>query len=128
MQILSLMGRVAFGLIFIVAGVMHFTEERFFLRIMPPYLPYHRFLVHFSGIAEILLGVLLLIPSTSRLAAWGLIALLIAVFPANIHVYQNQDLVPAGPMVHTLRLVFQVILILWAYWYTRPDPGAGTVR
>ena len=120
MKVLSLLGRVAFALIFIAAGVMHFTEERFFVRIMPPYLPYHRLLVHFSGVAEILLGTLLLIPATSRAAAWGLIALLIAVFPANIHVYQNQDLVPAAPMIHTIRLFLQVVLILWAYWYTRP--------
>jgi uncharacterized membrane protein len=89
------------------------------LKIVPPYLPLHRELVLVSGVCEILLGVLLLIPKCSHLAAWGIIALLIAVFPANIYLFQNQDLMPASPLVHFLRLPLQGIFILWAYWQTR---------
>ena len=102
------------------AGVMHFVNPGFFLKIMPPYLPLHKELVLVSGVFEVLLGVLLLVPACSRWAAWGIIALLIAVFPANPHVFQNQELIPAPPLVHLIRLPLQGVFILWAYWYTRP--------
>ncbi len=101
------------------AGTMHFVNPEFFLRIMPPYLPLHSELVMISGAAEIALGVVLLVPALSHKAAWGIIALLIAVFPANIYLYQNQELMPAPPFVHLLRLPMQGVLILWAYWHTK---------
>ena len=103
----------------IVAGTMHFVNPDFFLKIMPPYLPLHQELVLASGVCEILLGVLLLIPRCSRLAAWGIIALLIAVFPANIYLFQNQEILPASPIIHLLRLPLQGVFILWAFWHTR---------
>ena len=81
MKILKFAGKCVFATFFLVAGVGHFTSTDFFVKIMPPYLPFHRELVYVSGVFEIVLGVLLLIPQTTRLAAWGLIALLIAVFP-----------------------------------------------
>ncbi len=102
------------------AGTMHFVRADFYVKIMPPYLPLHRELVYLSGVIEIALGVSLLIPRSSRLAAWGIIALMIAVFPANIYVYQNQDLLPAPPILHLLRLPLQGVFLLWAYWHTRP--------
>jgi uncharacterized membrane protein len=101
------------------AGTMHFVNPAFYLKIMPPYLPLHKELVLLSGVCEVLLGVLLLIPQTSRLAAWGIIALLIAVFPANLYVFQRQDVLPAPPIVHLLRLPLQGVFILWAYWHSR---------
>ena len=104
----------------IIAGIMHFANPALFLKIMPPYLPLHKELVLVSGVCEILLGVLLLVPKTSRLAAWGIVALLIAVFPANLYVFQHQDILPAPPIVHLLRLPLQGVFILWAYWHTRP--------
>ena len=104
----------------VMAGTMDFVNPGFFLKIMPPYLPLHRELVALSGYCEILLGILLLIPEYSHLAAWGIIALLIAVFPANIYLYQHQDLLPASPLIHLLRLPLQGVFILWAYWHTRP--------
>lgn len=104
----------------IMAGTLHFVNPAFFLKIVPPYLPFHKELVLVSGVCEILLGVLLLIPKCSHLAAWGVIALLIAVFPANIYLFQNQDLMPASPLVHFLRLPLQGVFILWAYLHTRP--------
>jgi len=104
----------------ISAGVMHFVNPAFFLKIVPPYLPLHKELVLVSGVCELLLGILLLIPQTSRVAAWGIIALLIAVFPANLYLYQHQDNLPALPIIHLLRLPLQGVFILWAYWHTRP--------
>jgi uncharacterized membrane protein len=104
----------------IIAGTMHFVNPEFFLKIVPPYLPLHKELVFVSGVCEMLLGVLLLIPKYSQLAAWGIIALLIAVFPANVYLYQHQDILPAMPTVHLLRLPLQGVFVLWAYWHTRP--------
>ena len=80
----------------ITAGIMHFANPDFFLKIMPPYLPLHKELVLLSGVFELVLGVLLLLPKTSRLAAWGIVALLIAVFPANLYVFQHQDILPVN--------------------------------
>ena len=102
------------------AGTMHFVNPDFFLKIMPPYLPCHYELVLLSGICEVLLGILLVVPGYSCLAAAGIVVLLIAVFPANIYVYQHQELIPGSPMMHLLRLPLQAVLILWAYWHTKP--------
>jgi uncharacterized membrane protein len=103
----------------IIAGVGHFVATDLFLKIMPPYLPFHLTLVLVSGMIEIILGILLLVPRFSRLAAWGIIALLIAMFPANIHVYTHQELFPLPWFVHLLRLLLQGVFILWAFVYTR---------
>jgi uncharacterized membrane protein len=108
------------AILMIAAGTMHFVNSEFFLKIVPPYLPLRKELVLLSGASEILLGVLLLVPRFSRLAAWGIIALLIAVFPANVYLYQNQHILPASPIIHLLRLPLQGVFILWAYWHTRP--------
>jgi uncharacterized membrane protein len=110
------------GAFYVVAGMNHFISPEFYMKIMPPSFPWHAFLVFVSGLAEVLLGVLLMIPRTTRLAAWGLIALLIAIFPANIYVYQHQDVFPdVPPWLHLARLPIQAVFILWAWWYTRED-------
>jgi uncharacterized membrane protein len=107
------------------AGTMHFVKPDFYMKIMPPYLPLHLELVYLSGFGEIALGLLLLVPRLSRLAAWGIIALLIAIFPANIYLYQHQDLIPASPLLHVLRLPLQGLMLLWAYWHTRSTDGGN---
>jgi uncharacterized membrane protein len=112
------------ALFMVAAGTMHFINADFHLNIMPPYLPLHLALVYLSGVCEIALGVLLLVPRFSRIAAWGIIALLIAVFSANIYVYQNQDVLPAPPILHLLRLPLQGVFILWAYWHTTRGNGS----
>ena len=119
MTAIRLIFKCLLALFMVTAGVGHFLNPEFFLKIMPPYLPFHRELVYFSGVCEIVLGVSLLIPRFSQLVAWGIIALLIAVFPANIYLYQNQGIVPASPTVHFLRLILQAVLIAWAYCYTK---------
>jgi uncharacterized membrane protein len=114
-----LLGKCAFAALFVAAGVAHFAATEFYMKMMPPAFPLHRTLVLLSGACEVVLGILLLIPRTSRLAAWGLIALLIAVFPANLHIYRHQELFPLPPLLHLLRLPFQGVLILWAFAYAR---------
>ena len=121
-------GKIIFGGLFIAAGLYHFIRPEFFMRIVPPYLPFHYPLVLISGMAELLLGIGLLIPKTSRPAAWGLIALLTAVFPANIHMAMNPDLYSdIHPIVLWLRLPLQGLLMLWAFKYTRIHPPTTEV-
>ena len=126
MQILRLMAKSLLAVLMVFAGVMHFAKPDFFLKIMPPYIPFHLELVYLSGICEIVLGILLLIPRFSGRAAWGIMALLIAVFPANIYMYQHQEILPAAPIIHFLRLILQGILILWAYAYTGSNVASKT--
>ncbi|MET0752904.1 MAG: DoxX family membrane protein [Pyrinomonadaceae bacterium] len=105
---------------FVFAGVNHFLNTDFYMRMMPPYLPANLFLVEFSGVCEIVLGALLLIPKFTRLAAFGIIALLIAVSPANIYMAQHPELFPEFSVIALyLRLPLQLVLIAWASWYTK---------
>src|SRR5690242_9719121 len=83
--------RILFGLLFIAAGIAHFLIPQSYIRIVPPILPFKAALVAISGVAEIALGTLLMIPRTMKIAAWGLVALLIAVYPANIYMALNAD-------------------------------------
>ena len=103
------------------AGVNHFIRPAFYLQIMPPWLPLHKELVFLSGLAEVLCALLLLFTKTRRLGAWAVIALLIAVFPANIQMlidYERDN----NPMawIAVLRLPIQLLLIWWAYSFTKP--------
>lgn len=118
------------AVVYVGAGIAHFTSTDFFVEIMPAYLPWHLELVYLSGAIEIGLGFLLLLPATRWLAAWGVIALLVAVFPANLNMALN-DIRPAGPfgppstLALWLRLPFQLVLVAWAWWYTRPAERAA---
>ena len=115
------------GSLFILGGINHFRMVDSYMKIMPPYLPWHLELVYLSGVLEVLLGVMLLVPRTTTLAAWGLIALLIAVFPANLHMVLHAEDFPAiAPALLWLRLPLQGALIAWAYWFTRRDPTEVT--
>ena len=116
--------RYACGLLYVGAGVNHFVNPDFYVSIMPPYMPWHLALVYASGVAEVVLGAALLVRRFARLAAWGIIALLVAVFPANLHMALNPELFAwASPAGLYARLPVQALLIAWAYWYTRPDAG-----
>ena len=113
------------GLFYVGGGIVHFVNPGFYLPMMPPYLPYHLELVYLSGLAEIVLGAAVLVPRTRRLAAWGIILLLIAIFPANLHIAMN-DVPLAGAtegagVWNWVRLPFQGVLIWWAWLYTRAD-------
>jgi uncharacterized membrane protein len=113
--------RYLMAIFMVGAGTMHFVKPEFYLKIMPPYLPLHLKLVYLSGFFEVAFGVLLLVPRLTRSAAWGIVVLLIAVYPANIYAHQHQELVPATPIVHLLRLPLQVVFLLWAYWLAGPS-------
>lgn len=114
-----------FGFLYILAGILHFVIPDFYLQIMPPYLPYHLQLVYASGLAEIVLGVGLLIPKLRKMAAFGIILLLIAVFPANIYLAFNeapqQALGTNQVAALWIRFPIQVLLIVIAWWQSRPS-------
>ena len=113
----------------VVVGVLHFVNPGGFVRIVPAYLPAPLLLVWLSGVAEILGGLGLLVPRTRRLAAWGLVALYVAVFPANLNMALHQIPLGDAPIpadkvwLLWLRLPFQALFIAWAWWLTRPDPA-----
>lgn len=112
----------------VIVGVMHFTNPTPFVRIVPDWLPAPLWLVWISGVFEILGGVGVVIPQTRKAASWGLIALFVAVFPANIHMAINGiQLDPAAPIPAWMawaRLPFQAVFIGWAWWVghtAKPD-------
>lgn len=116
------------GLSYVGAGLMHFLFPRVYEQVVPPLFPRPLGLVYLSGVAEVLLGVGVLFERTRRVSAWGLVALLLAVFPANVHMAVS-DLELEGvpdPMRDPpdaalyARLPLQAVLVLWAWWYTRP--------
>lgn len=110
------------ALFMVAIGVLHFLRPKPFVRIVPKQLPAPLALVYVSGFFEVLGGIGLLIPETQAWAAWGLIALYIAVFPANINMLVNDiSLNPKKPIPRWalwLRLPFQFVFIAWAYWFT----------
>ena len=115
-------GRIALAILFVIAGAMHFIIPQAYLRIMPPFLPAHSTLINISGAAEILGGFGIMVPATRRLAAWGLVALLIAVWPANIYTATAHLPLPglAGQSwLQWTRIPLQAPLIYWAWLYTR---------
>lgn len=121
MQKLKLILKYLLAVFFVLAGLYHFINPAFYLRIMPPYLPWHLFLVYLSGFFEVALGIMLCIPKFTRLVAWGIIALLVAVFPANLHMATHPQLYSEhSPFALWLRLPFQALFIAWAYLFTRP--------
>ena len=122
-QALKTLSCVVLGVIFVGAGVLHLVKPGMYLRIMPPWLPAPALLVLLSGIAEIVGGVGLFIPAVRVAAGWGLVALLVAVFPANLHMALHADsfstLAPAWAL--WVRLPLQGVLIAWVLWSVSPS-------
>ena len=111
---------IIMSIFYVSVGVNHFTIPEWFLQIVPPWLPYKLELVYISGFLEIILGVMLLIPATRFYAAWGIILLLIAIYPANIYLAQtNGAAMNTTPLVAWGRLPFQFVFIALAYWHTK---------
>jgi uncharacterized membrane protein len=121
--------RAVLAIALTIVGITHFTHAEQYARIVPPPLPPFA-MVYISGFFEILGAIGLLIPFISVAAAWGIIALFIAVFPANIYQAINSipiDGIPHHPILYWVRLPFQAVLIAWAWWYTRnPEDQTGT--
>jgi len=124
--------RYAMGAVYVVAGVLHFLVPASFERVVPPSLPSPRGLVYVSGVAEVGLGVGVLFERTRRLSAWGIVALLVAVFPANVYTVTDDvagELAPDGMegvarAVAWARLPFQAVLVAWAWWHARSGADA----
>ena len=106
---------------FVLGGANHFLNPDFYVGMMPPYLPAHPALVSVSGVFEMLGGIGVLVPNVRARAGWGLVLLLVAVFPANLHMALNPELFPdfSSVALYT-RLPFQALFVAWAYWATRP--------
>ena len=105
---------------YVMAGVNHFANPNFYKKIMPPWLDWHYTLICISGAFEIILGVLLLPIKTRQFAAWGIIALLIVVFPANVQMMINfREEQNPYLWIAVLRLPFQLLLICWAYQFAK---------
>lgn len=115
-------GLVALSIFFVGAGINHFVDPDFYVAIVPPYLPAPLSIVYVSGFFEIVGGVAVLARSTRPLAGWGLILLLIAVYPANIHMVLHPEQFPEVPTwALYARLPLQFVFMAWAYWATHPD-------
>lgn len=112
------------AIMMIAAGVLHFAKPASYARIVPSYLPSALALVYVSGFFEILGGIGLLVPATRRWAAWGLVALYVAVFPANVNMAVHRIGFDGPSWMLWARLPLQAVLIAWAWWFTRPSDGA----
>ena len=125
-KVLSRAQKIALALaaiFYVFTGTLHFLKPDVYLKIMPPYIPAHQAMVAISGACEILGGLGLLFPPTRRAAAWGLVALLIAVFPANLYMATNPIQAGAAAIAPALRwgrLPLQLLLIWWLLWCTKP--------
>ena len=107
---------------YVVAGANHFLHPAFYEKMMPPGLPWPSELQLLAGAAEVLLGIGLIPPKTRQLAAWGLIALLIAVFPANIYLAMHPDLMPGTTQtMQWVRLPVQLLFLAGVYRFTKPS-------
>ena len=108
------------GIFYIIVGIKHFQDPSWFVQIIPPILPYKYELVYISGFFEVLLGVLLMIPRFQSIAAKGLMALLICVYPANIYLAQTNGVaLGISPLIAWGRLPFQFVFIGLAYWHSK---------
>lgn len=110
--------RWVLAVFFVVAGANHFRAPALYLGMMPPWLPWPDAMNMISGAAEILGGVGLLVPRTRRIAGWGLIAVLIVVFPANVHVALQGHMpgTTLSPLALRWRLPFQAVLLGTVWW------------
>ena len=106
------------GVIFIVAGFMHFQKPKIYEKIMPPYIPAHKSMVILSGVLEMILGFMLLNPDTQVIAGWGIMILLVLFLPVHLYMLQEEKASLKLPKwVLVLRIPLQFALIYWAYQY-----------
>jgi uncharacterized membrane protein len=118
--------RWALGLAFVAAGLNHFLHTDFYVSIVPPWLPAPLALVWISGVAEVALGAAVLVRAWARPAGWGLVALTLAVSPANLHMALHAELFPQfSPVMLWIRMQLQVALLAWIYWSACRTPRDG---
>jgi uncharacterized membrane protein len=122
------------GVIYAVAGATHFLAPESFARVVPPEFPRPRALVYCSGVAELALGLGMQFDRTRRASAWGIVALLVAVFPANVYMATDDVAAAFAPdrlagvarAAAWARLPFQAVLVLWAWWHTLPEAASDS--
>ena len=108
----------AMAAMYIFAGLMHFIKPRAYLRIMPSYLPNHRAMVFWSGVAEVVLGAGLCFPVTKNIAIYGIILMLTVFFLVHFYMLSGEKATAGMPKwILILRIPMQFGLIYWAYWY-----------
>jgi uncharacterized membrane protein len=125
--------RRVMGAGYAIAGVTHFLAPESFARAVPPEFPRPRALVYLSGVAEIALGLGVQFDRTRRASAWGIVALLVAVFPANVYMatddvaaeFVSDRLAGAARAAAWARLPLQAVLVLWAWWHALPESDSG---
>ena len=109
---------------YLAAGINHFLNAASYINIIPAYIPYPVVANILSGLLEILLALLLILPKMRHYAAWGIILLLVAFLPVHIDMLINAPVqlgsITVTPLLAWLRIVIQPLLILWAWWYTKP--------
>ena len=110
------------SLLYVIVGIKHFTNTDFFVTIVPPIINCKEEVVLVSGLIEVILGILLLFNQTRKLAAWGIILLLITVFPANIYLYLSEiarETLSISKDQALYRLPFQIPLMIISYWHSK---------
>ncbi len=121
-------GVVFIFLWFFIGGLGHFVSTAFFMQIVPPWFPWPLFAVLASGVAELLLVALWTLPRWRHIAGWGLIAVIIAVTPANVQMWLHPEQYPILPQwAYALRLVIQAALI-WLVWWSARRGQSGIQR
>ncbi|MEM7153354.1 MAG: DoxX family membrane protein [Myxococcota bacterium] len=123
---LRTIARTVLGVLLVLQGINHFISVDFMVKMIPAYLPEPLLLVQLSGVAEILLGALVFVPRFRRLAGFGILALLVAVFPANLQMALHPEQWPDIPQAALwVRLPFQLVFAAWTWWTclapTAPD-------
>ena len=110
------------SILYVTIGIKHFINTDFFVTIVPPIICWKKQVVLLSGFAEVILGLLLLFDQSRKFAAWGIILLLIAVFPANIYLYISsiaRETLMISKSQALLRIPFQFPLMIIAYWHSK---------
>ncbi len=103
---------------YILTGILHFVFPKAYLRIMPKYLPYPKFLIYLSGVVEILLGLALCWPGTKNIAIYGIIAMLFLFLSVHFYMLSGEEAAAGVPKwILWLRLPLQFGLMYWGYWY-----------
>lgn len=106
------------AVLYVLAGINHFINPRMYIKIMPPYIPAHRAMVYWSGVAEILLGMALCFPVTKDYAVYGIILMLLFFFTVHFHMLSSPEAGAGVPRwLLVLRIPLQFLLIWWAASY-----------
>lgn len=126
---MSILKKIALGLhalLYTAAGINHFISAEFYLNIMPEFIPAHKFMVAASGVAEILVGLGILLPQTRKLAAYGTIAMLLIFMTVHIDmVVRMAEFPDAPPAFLWARIPLQFVLIAWAWWLSKKPKAIG---